>query len=339
MAAALELAHEVGVSRTTEALGVARAGFYRAREPRVAIAAPRPRPSPPRTLGPAERGTVLELLNSERFVDRAPKAVYAELLDEDGTYLCSWRTMYRILAAAQEVRERRNQLRHPAYAKPELLATGPNQVWSWDITKLRGPVKWTYYYLYVILDIFSRYAVGWMVAEQENATLAEHLIDATCEKQAIRPGQLTLHADRGAPMTAKTVAELMVDLGVQQSHSRPHVSDDNPYSEAQFKTVKNHPTFPDRFGAIQDARGFSRQLFAWYNTEHRHEGLGLLTPEAVHYGRAPEIIDRRRAVLAAAYARHPERFVKRAPEPLTPPAAVWINPPPKTAGATQEGAH
>jgi len=339
MAAALELAHEVGVSRTTEALGVARAGLYRARTPRVVIAAPRPRPSPPRTLGPGERGTVLELLNSERFVDQAPKAVYAELLDDDGTYLCSWRTMYRILAAAQEVRERRNQLRHPAYAKPELLATGPNQVWSWDITKLRGPVKWTYYYLYVLLDIFSRYAVGWMVAEQENATLAEQLIEQTCEKQMINPGQLTIHADRGAPMTAKTVAELMVDLGVQKSHSRPHVSDDNPYSEAQFKTVKNHPTFPDRFGAIQDARTFSRQLFAWYNTEHRHEGLGLLTPEAVHYGRAPEIIERRRAVLAAAYAQHPERFVRRAPEPLTPPAEVWINPPPKTAGATQEVAH
>ncbi len=337
MAAAWDLAHAVGVRRTTDALGVARASLYRAREPRVrvVIEAPGPRPSPPRTLGTDERQQVLALLNSARFVDRAPKAVYAELLDEEGTYLCSWRTMYRILAEAQEVRERRNQLRHPAYAKPELLATGPNQVWSWDITKLRGPVKWTYYYLYVILDIFSRYAVGWMVAEQENATLAEALIDATCEKQAIAPGQLTIHADRGAPMTAKTVAELLVDLGVQKSHSRPHVSDDNPYSEAQFKTVKYHATFPDRFGAIQDARAFCRRLFEWYNTAHRHEGLGLLTPEAVHYGRAPAIIERRRDVLAVAYAQHPERFVRRAPEPLTPPAAVWINPPPKTAGTTQ----
>ena len=339
MAAALELAPQVGVSRASEALGVARTSFYRARAPRVAVDAARPRPSPPRTLGPGERGKVLELLNSERFVDRAPKAVYAELLDEDHTYLCSWRTMYRILGENQEVRERRHQRRHPASTKPARLATAPPQVWSWDITKLRGPVKWTYYYLYVILDIFSRYAVGWMVAEQENATLAEQLIEESCSKQMINPGQLTIHADRGAPMTSKTVAELMVDLGVQKSHSRPHVSDDNPYSEAQFKTVKNHPTFPDRFGAIQDSRSFSRRLFGWYNTEHRHEGLGLLTPEAVHYGRAPEIIERRRVVLAAAYARHPERFVRRAPEPLTPPTAVWINPPPKTGGRTQEAAH
>jgi putative transposase len=226
-----------------------------------------------------------------------------------------------------EVRERRNQLRHPAYSKPELLATGPNQVWSWDITKLLGPVKWTYYYLYVILDIFSRYVDGWLVAERESATLAERLITATCEKQEIPAGQLTIHADRGTAMTAKSVALLLADLGVTRTHSRPHVSDDNPYSEAQFKTLKYHPTFPERFGSLQDARAFCQGFFPWYNTEHRHDGLGLLTPAAVHYGHVEEVLEQRRAVLATAYAAHPERFVRKPPEPLTPPTAAWINPP------------
>ena len=326
MAAARELATTVGPSRAAAVFALPRASFYRA--PRPTAARPSgPRPTPPRALSAAERQGVLDVLHSERFIDQAPKAVYASLLDDDGTYLCSWRTMYRLLAAADEVRERRAQRRHPVYRKPELLATQPNQVWSWDITKLRGPMTWTYYCLYVILDIFSRYVVGWMVADGESATLAERLIEETCEKQGIVAGQLTLHADRGTAMTAKSVAQLLVDLGVTRTHSRPQVSDDNPFSEAQFKTLKYAPTFPPRFGSVQDARAFGQGFFSWYNTEHRHDGLGLLTPAAVHYGQAPALLAQRRAVLAAAYAAHPDRFVRKPPEPLAPPTAVWINPP------------
>jgi len=325
MATALELAPTVGMTRAADAFGVPRASLYRARHP-AALAAAAPRPAPPRALTPPERDAVLEVLHSARFVDQAPKTVYATLLD-DGRYLCSWRTMYRLLAAGGEVRERRNQLRHPAYPKPELLATGPNQVWSWDITKLRGPAKWIAYALYVVLDIFSRYVVGWMVAEYENARLAEQLLAAACAKQGIPPGQLTIHADRGHAMTAKSVALLLADLGVRPSHARPRVSDDNPYSEAQFKTLKYHPTFPERFGSVQDARVFCRGFFAWYNTEHRHDGLGLLTPEVVHDGRTEAVLEQRRAILAAAYAAHPERFVRKPPEPPAPPPAVWINRP------------
>ena len=325
MAAALDLAATVGMTRAADAFDVPRASLYRVRQPQP-VTPPLPRAAPLRALTAAERQGVLDVLHSERFVDLAPKAVYATLLD-DGVYLCSWRTMYRVLETAAEVRERRHQRRHPAYTKPELLATGPNQVWSWDITKLLGPVKWTYYSLYVILDIFSRYVVGWMVAAGESATLAERLIAATCEKQGIPAGQLTVHADRGTAMTAKSVALLLADLGVTRSHSRPHVSDDNPYSEAQFKTLKYHPTFPERFGSVQDARAFCQGFFPWYNTAHRHDALGLLTPEAVHYGRVEAILGQRRTVLAAAYAAHPERFVRKPPEPLAPPTAAWINPP------------
>jgi putative transposase len=329
MAAALELAEVVGMTRAAEVFALPRASLYRARRP-APREAPVERPAPPRALTDGERQAVLTVLHSERFVDVAPKAVYATLLDE-GRYLCSWRTMYRVLAGAAEVQERRNQLRHPAYTKPELLATGPNQVWSWDITKLLGPVTWTYYYLYVILDIFSRYVVGWLVADRESATLAERLITATCEKQAIVAGQLTIHADRGTAMTAKSVALLLADLGVLRTHSRPHVSDDNPYSEAQFKTLKYHPGFPARFGSVQAARAFCQGFFPWYNTAHRHDALGLLTPATVHYGHVEEILTQRRTVLAAAYAAHPERFVRKPPEPLTPPTAAWINPPPPAA--------
>jgi putative transposase len=234
--------------------------------------------------------------------------------------------MYRLLAAAQEVRERRNQLRHVA-PKPELLATRPNEVWSWDITKLLGPAKWTYYSLYVILDIFSRYVVGWMVAHQESAALAERLIAATCEKQEIGPGQLVVHADRGGSMTSKPVALLLADLGITRTHSRPHVSNDNPFSEAQFKTLKYRPDFPDRFGSLEAARAFCQPFFTWYNTEHRHGGIALLTPAMVHYGHAEGVRARRAEVLAAAYAAHPERFVRQPPQPPVLPSAVWINPP------------
>jgi putative transposase len=272
---------------------------------------------------------VIETLNSERFVDQAPREVYASLLD-DGQYLCSVRTMYRILEAAGELRERRDQLRHPAYQKPELLAEAPNQVWSWDITKLLGPIKWSYYYLYVIMDIFSRYVVGWMVAEGESDELAEKLIAETLRKQEIEPGSLTLHADRGSSMKSKLVAALLSDLGVTKTHSRPHVSNDNPYSEAQFKTLKYRPKFPERFGSLQDARSFCREFFAWYNDGHHHTGIGLLTPKMVHYGKAPEVIATRDRVLRAAYEAHPERFVMGIPKAPRLPEAAWINPPAKT---------
>jgi putative transposase len=269
---------------------------------------------------------VLDQLHSERFWDKAPVEVYATLLDE-GIYLCSVRTMHRILAENSELKERRNQLRHPQYKKPELLATGPNQVWSWDITKLLGPVKWTYFHLYVILDIFSRYVVGWMVAGRETSELARRLIADTCQKQAIVAGRLTIHADRGTSMTSKPVALLMADLGVTKTHSRPHVSDDNPYSESQFKTLKYRPEFPDRFGSIADARAFCQRFFPWYNHDHHHSGIALLTPETLHYGMAGEVIRQRQQVLNSAYARNPERFVRACPKPLPQPIAVWINPP------------
>jgi putative transposase len=324
MATVKEVGPRLGVAPTCAALGVSTASYYRRCKPPPAAGAARP--SPPRTLPSAERTVVLDLLHEPRFVDLAPAQVYAGLLDE-GRYVCSQRTMYRILAAHQEVRERRDQLRHPSYTAPQLLATRPNQLWSWDITKLLGPAKWTYFYLYVILDVFSRYVVGWMVAHRESAALAEKLIRETCARQGIAPGDLTLHADRGSSMTSKPVAFLLADLGVTKTHSRPQVSDDNPFSEAQFKTLKYRPDFPDRFGSILDARGFCRMFFPWYNTEHHHSGIGLLTPEDVHLGRAATRIAARAEVLARAYAAHPDRFVRGVPQPGAAPTAVWINPP------------
>jgi putative transposase len=325
MNAVEELAAEVGIAPACEALGVPRASVYRRRQP----ARPhqrRERRPPARALAPAEREHVLETLHSPRFTDKAPAEVYATLLDE-GTYQCSIRTMYRLLADHGEVRERRDQLRHPSYARPELLAERPNQVWSWDITKLKGPAKWCYFHLYVILDIFSRYVVGWMVADAESAALAEQLIRETCQKQGIAPGHLTLHADRGTSMTSKPVALLLADLGVSKTHSRPHVSDDNPYSESQFKTLKYRPDFPARFGSIEDARAFCRRFFDWYNQEHHHGGIALMTPEAFHTGRAHEAQAARQATLTAAYLLHPERFVHKPPAPPELPTAAWINPP------------
>jgi transposase InsO family protein len=313
------------------ALGVPRSSLYETRaqatKPADPAAQPAPRPAPPRALSQAEKERVRDVLNSERFADAAPREVYAELLDKDQQYFCSWRTMYRVLAEYHEVRERRNQLRHPAYKKPELLATGPNQVWSWDITKLRGPSKGVYYYLYVMLDIYSRCVVGWMLAEVEAAELAEQLITETCAKQGVQREQLTIHADNGSPMIAKSVAVLMADLGVVKSHSRPHVSDDNPFSEAQFKTLKYRPDYPQRFGSLPDARSWARRFFAWYNDDHHHSGLALLTPTVVHRGQAEIVRQSRQAVLRQAYQTHPERFVKGVPTPDKLPAAVWINPP------------
>jgi putative transposase len=325
MEAAAILSCDIGVKPACEALEVSRAGFYRTQTASIPLELKK-RPSPPRALSLGERREVLDILHAERFVDKAPQEVYATLLDE-GQYHCSIRTMYRILDDNKEVKERRNQLSHPVYQKPELLATGPNQVWSWDITKLLGPVKWTYFYLYVIMDIFSRYVVGWMIAPAESALLAKKLIGETCIKQNIEKGQLTIHADRGSSMKSKPVALLLADLGITKTHSRPHTSDDNPYSEAQFKTLKYRPDFPERFGSIEDARSLCQTFFPWYNQEHRHTGIGLLTPEALHYGLAKDIQIARGEVLRTAYELHPERFVKKVPVPPSVPEAAWINKP------------
>ena len=323
MSAAIEAAPMLGLTAACQALDLSRATVYRQLSPRPSVE-PAARPTPPRALSEPERTAILDILHSERFVDQAPAEVYAALLDE-GRYLASERTMYRILAAADEVRERRDQARHPAYAKPELLATAPNVCWSWDITKLRGPAKWTYFYLYVLLDIFSRYVPGWLIATRESAALAERLIAETIEKQGVIPD--TLHADRGSPMKAKPVVQLLADLGVTRSHSRPHVSDDNPYSEAQFRTLKYRPAFPDRFGSLEDARSFCRGFFGWYNEEHHHSGIAYLTPAMVHRGQADLILAGRADVLVAAHAVHPERFVRGVPQPARLPEAVWINKP------------
>jgi putative transposase len=332
MQSAEELSQRIGKQAACTALGVPRSSLYRSREPRTELSTSK---VSPRALSPSEKEVVRQELNSERFQDCAPREVYATLMDED-RYLCSWRSMYRILAEHQEVRERRNQLRHPSYTKPELLATAPNQLWSWDITKLLGPSKWTYYYLYVILDVFSRYVVGWMIAERESAALAEELIAQTCARQAIQCGQLTIHADRGSAMTSKPVALLLADLGVTKTHSRPQVSNDNPYSEAQFKTLKYHPDYPSRFGCQQDARAWANSFFDWYNHHHHHTGLALLTPADVHFHRTQTVLQKRQAVLQAAYEKTPQRFVKGAPLPMQLPQAVWINPPTKSAAIQVE---
>lgn len=320
-----ELSPIVGTRPACRALGAAPATIYRRRRP----PGPRPRkprPKPARALSDAEREAVLARLNSERFCDASPAAVWATLLDE-GTYLCSERTMYRLLEASGSSRERRDQLTHPAYAKPELLAKRPNELWSWDISKLKGPAKWRCYHLYVILDVFSRYVVGWTVQERESAALAEALIAQSCEQQGISRGRLTLHADRGTSMRSKPVAFLLADLGVTKTHSRPYTSTDNPYSEAQFRTLKYRPAFPARFDSIGQAREFCRFFFRWYNHEHRHSGIGLMTPSTVHHGRAKKAHAARQAVLSAAYATYPERFVHRMPTPPTLPTAAWINKP------------
>jgi putative transposase len=306
-------------------MGLTRSTYYRLLQPqseaRVKI-----RRKSQRALSDEERQAVIAVLHEERFMDQAPAAIFATLLDE-GIYLCSIRTMYRILSSLNEVKERRNQRRHPEYKKPELIATAPNQVWSWDITKLKGPEKWNYFYLYVILDIYSRYVVGWTVASRESGELAKHLIEATCARQDIDKNKLTIHSDRGSPMKSKTVALLLTDLGVLKSFNRPHVSNDNPFSESQFKTVKTSHRFPSRFGCIQDARANCRQLLQWYNHEHYHGGIALMTPYIVHSGGAQKCSDVRQQVLSSAHDAHPERFVKGPPKALLLPEAVWINKP------------
>ena len=322
--AARSLAQQVGIAPACRALGVSRSTFYRRTRP--APGRQQPRPTPARALSEVERERVEDTLASPEFVDRSPAEVVATMLDQ-GQYLCSERTMYRILAANHPVRERRNQRVHPQYAKPELVATAPNQVWSWDITRLLGPRTWTYYYLYVLLDLFSRYVTGWMVADRENSALAQRLIEETCLKHGAAPDTLTLHSDRGSPMTSQGTAQLLARLGVNRSLSRPQVSDDNPYSEAQFKTLKYHPGFPDRFSNQDAAIAYCRSFFPWYNGEHRHAGIAMLTPETVHYGRAQALLQQRQSTLTEAWKRHPERFVGGKPSHAHLPEGVWINKP------------
>ena len=328
MNSALILCDDTGKKPACEAFNVPRASFYRyLNKKNQPQDHDREKPDPPLALSLIEKTSVLDTLYSERFQDKTPYEVYATLLDE-GVYYCSISTMYRTLSSEHgNVEDRRRQVKRTNYSKPELLATMPNQVWSWDITKLKGPVKWTYFYLYVIMDIFSRYVVGWMVAHRENTALAKRLIEQSCIKQNIVPQQLTLHADRGSSMKSKGVAQLLADLGVTKTHSRPHVSNDNPYSESQFKTLKYFPEFPGCFGSIQDARAFCKPFFLWYNQEHYHSGIGLMTPENVHYGMAHDVYEDRVQVLKAAFDLNPKRFKGKVPSPPALPKAAWINKP------------
>ena len=323
MNAVVELRPKVPIAPLCAALGVSRASVHRRLRPRVSTS---PRPTPARALDQGEKQRIVEVLCSERFVDRSPSEVVHTLLDE-GCYLASERTMYRVLAERAEVRERRNQLSRPKHVRPELVARAPNDVWSWDITKLRTTVKWSYFYLYVLLDLFSRYVVGWMIARQENAALAKVLIEETVTKQEIEPATLVLHSDRGAPMTSKTLAQLLSDLDVARSFSRPHTSNDNPFSESQFRTAKYHPSFPGRFGVLDEALGWGRSFFPWYNDEHHHSGIALLTPADVYFGRADAVLERRHEVLRAAHAAHPERFPNGPPKRQVLASATYINPP------------
>ena len=308
-------------------MGLPRSTYYRLLKPPASNGVMSTRaPKSHRALSKQEVQAVVDVLHELRFVDKSPAQIYATLLDE-GTYLCSISTMYRILRSRKEVRERRNILSRPNYQKPELLATGPNQVWSWDITKLRGPQKWQYYYLYVMIDIYSRCVVGWLLDDHESAQRAKELIAQTCSRQKIGQSELIIHSDRGTAMTSKKVAQLFAELGVTKSFSRPHVSNDNPYSESQFKTLKYHPYYPVRFGCIEDANLFCRRFFKWYNEEHRHSGIALMTPNTVHYGKADSCNRQRQTTLQQAHARYPERFVHGSPRTLSLPVAAWINPP------------
>ncbi len=310
------------VAEACESVGLPRATYYRFKSPPKVTARRRSH----RRLTDVERRRVLETLTSERFCDQSVRQVWAQLLDE-GRYLCSVRTMYRILKENKAVRERRDQLRHPEYQRPELLATDPNQLWSWDITKLKGPHKWNYFHLYVILDVYSRKVVGWLLANRESSTLAVELIGQSCQREKIAKEQLTVHADRGSSMRSKPVAFLLSDLGVTKTHSRPYTSTDNPYSEAQFRTLKYQPDFPERFGSLEDARSFLQGFFAWYNYEHRHSGIGLVTPAQRHSGEDKLVYERRQVVLEQIYKQFPERFVRGIPSPPKLPTQVWINKP------------
>ena len=334
MKAVDELAHHTSIKLACSCLGLPRAAYYRYHEAENKPPEAK-RTSSPLSLSKGEREQVLSVLHDDRFVDKAPQEIHAILLDES-RYLCSVRTMYRYLEQENEIRERRNQRRHIVYQKPELLALGPNEVWSWDITKLKGPAKWTYFYLYVVMDIFSRCVVGWMIATREASYLATELLNESYEKQVIKPNQLTIHADRGPSMKSKPVALLLTDLGVNKSHNRPYTSNDNPFSEAQFKTLKYRPEFPERFGCIEDARAFCQQFFNWYNNDHRHSGISMLTPAAVHYGLGEDILFERNKVLEGSFYKNPARFKYRMPTSKPVPKAVWINKPDSMEVFTQQ---
>ena len=325
--AVLELAEQTSVAKACELLGKPRASHYRDQQPVVVPAQRGPRPAPPNALTVAEQDAVVAALTSPRFCDKSVAQTWATLLDE-GVYLASMSTMHRLLRLIGQAGDRRDQATHPAKKKPELMATRPGDVWSWDITKLRGPERGVYYDLYVIMDIYSRYVVGWTVAAREDSDIAKELIAAAAKTHGA-PG--SLHADRGTSMTSKPVAQLLVDLGVARSHSRPHVSNDNPYSEATFKTLKYCPAFPGNFGSLADARAFCEAFFSYYNHEHRHSGIGLHTPASVHYGTAAEVRQQRQATLHAAYQANPGRFRHRRPEPPKLPTAAWINDPSREA--------
>jgi len=315
------------IAAACTALGLSRASLHRRQALRRQPLAPvRPRPTPRRALVAQERQVVLDHLREPRFVDLAPAEVHASLLDQ-GVHPCSIRAMYRVLAEHDEVRERRRQLRRPVHQKPELLAEGPNQVWSWDITKLMGPAKWSYFHLYVIIDIFSRGIVAWCIADAESAALFKPLFDDAVVKHHVAPVQLTPHAGRGGPMKAKATALMLADLGVTKSHVGPYTSNHNPFLESHFKTLKYQPRFPRRFGCVEDAKTFRRGFFDWYNQDHHHAGIGLMTPDQVHYGQAGEVHAARQETLDRAFQSNPERFVKKPPEPPLKPTTAWINPP------------
>jgi len=323
-----ELRHVTSITLACALTARTRPTHYRRCKPPAPKAAP-PRPRPARALSDAEAARVLEVLHSERFCDMSPEQVHPVLLDE-GVYLCSVSTMYRLLRGHGEVTERRDQATHPARKKPELIAEGPREIWSWDVTKLNGPHRRVHFDLLVAIDIFSRYVPGWLVVERSNADIAKDFLGSTIEAHGIEANSLTLHMDRGSEMTAKTTVQLLADLKVGQSFSRPRVSNDNPYSESGFKTLKYCPSFPERFGSIEDAREYCSWFFERYNHEHRHSGIGFHTPASVHFGTAGEIREQRAATLGSAYAAHPERFVKGMPKPADLPTAVWINRPPET---------
>ena len=324
----LLLAEQTSTAEACQLLGKPRASHYREQQPRPLVPAQRaPRAAPPNALTVAEQDAVITVLTSPRFCDKSVAQTWATLLDE-GVYLASMSTMHRLLRLIGQAGDRHDQASHPTRARPELMATQPGQVWSWDITKLRGPQRGAYYDLYVILDIYSRYVVGWTVAAREDSDIAKDLIASAAE---VHGAPASLHADRGTSMTSKTVAQLLVDLNVARSHSRPHVSNDNPYSEAAFKTLKYAPAFPGNFGSLPDARAFCEAFFTYYNHEHRHSGIGLHTPASVHYGTATEVRQQRKATLHAAYDANPSRFRHRRPEPPKLPAAAWINQPSREA--------
>lgn len=333
MKAAQELAELVNVKASCDALAVARPSYYRRCRPPTPKPAAVERPPNPRRYSDAERDAILQVLNSKRFCDKSPEQVEA-ILAEEGKRIASARTMYRILAALQQVRERRNRRRHFVHHTPRLVAHGPNEVWSWDISRLKGPEKGIWYMLYVALDIYSRFVVGWLLAERENSKIAQHFLRETMRKQGIEPGQLTVHQDRGSPMRAKSTMELLDDLGAGRSYSRPQVSNDNPFSESHFGTIKQRPDLPDRLANIEHGRQVLREIYSWYNYEHHHSGIMMLTPAQVHLSQADQMLAKRHALRMAAYEANPLRFISGPPSRQQLPAEVWINPPVANADTT-----